>query len=220
MVRRAVEAWITCALVGVAGCSAGTPERETNTTTGAVWPATLKAVGDGYPEAGAPCRVVGETAATVDLLDDSATLVGCPSPDQANALGGKVVATIEGITLVSVPRQTPSAGEGDGQADAKVAGTDYNATADIPCTLPDAAAQTCRAGVTRGPEQIAIEISLPGGSTRVLLFDGKGKFVTHGSAQADGSAALTSAATREEDWTIVTVGKETYRIPDAFVMGG
>lgn len=220
MERRSIEAWIACALIGLTGCSPDTSEPAANIAAAAVWPAALKAVGDGYPEAGNPCRVVGETAATVDLLDDSATLVGCPSPDQAKALGGKVVATIDGITLVSVPRQAASAGEGDGQVDAKVAGTDYNATADIPCTLPDAAAKTCSAGVTRGPEQIAIEVSLPGGAKRMLLFDGKGKFVTHGSAQADGSAALTSSATREEDWTIVTVGKEIYRIPDAFVMGG
>lgn len=113
----------------------------------------------------------------------------------------------------------PPAGKHDEPADAKVAGTDYNATADIPCTLPASGPSSCRAGVKRGPDQIAIEVSLPDGGTRVLLFDGKGRFVTHGSAQSDGSAALASAASRAEDWTVVTVGPESYRIPDAFVLG-
>ncbi|MFN5779021.1 MAG: hypothetical protein ACK44O_06035, partial [Novosphingobium sp.] len=60
-------------------------------------------VGDGYPARGAPCRRLGESAATVDWLDDSAVLVGCPSREDARALGGKLVGVIEGITLVSVP---------------------------------------------------------------------------------------------------------------------
>jgi hypothetical protein len=51
------------------------------------------------------------------------------------------------------------------------------------------------------------------------LFDGKGKFVTHGSSEADGSAALSSSSRREGDWTVVNVGKEQYRIPDAFIIG-
>lgn len=66
---------------------------------------------------------------------------------------------------------------------------------------------------------LSIEVSLPDGGVRLLLFDGKGAFVTHVSAEADGSAALSSSARRERDWTIITVGKEVYRIPDVFVLG-
>ena len=68
-----------------------------------VWPKSLNPFGDGYPNAGDECRKVGESASTVNYLDDSATLVGCPSAEAAAALGGNVVATIDGITLVSIP---------------------------------------------------------------------------------------------------------------------
>jgi hypothetical protein len=67
------------------------------------WPASLTAIGEGFPASGAACRIVGENALTANFLDDSATLVGCPSLADAVRLGGKIVATVDGITLVSVP---------------------------------------------------------------------------------------------------------------------
>lgn len=90
---------------------------------GASWPQSLKVVGDGFPKAGDACRTIGESDATVDYLDDSATLVGCLSAEDAAKLGGKVVATVDGVTLVSVPTSNTPSGGDDGQGDAKVAGT-------------------------------------------------------------------------------------------------
>ncbi len=70
---------------------------------------SLVLFGNGYPTDGAPCRRVGESEATSQWLDHTADLVGCPDAASASTLGGKIVATIEGVTVVSVPRKSPAA---------------------------------------------------------------------------------------------------------------
>lgn len=118
------------AMIGLAACGSGgenAPETGDADTSVAAIPDTLAPFGDGYPSAGDPCMQLGESAATSDYLDDSTMLVGCPTAEQAAALGGDVVATIEGVTLVSV-----STGDGNqgmppvtqGSQDALVPGTD------------------------------------------------------------------------------------------------
>lgn len=72
-----------------------------------VFPEGLKIMGEGYPYPGGPCRLLGETFATSELLDDSADLLGCPSDameDPRVAAVGRVVGRYEGVVLVSVPR--------------------------------------------------------------------------------------------------------------------
>lgn len=100
-------------------------------------------------------------------------------------------------------------------ADAKVAGTSYNATADIPCTLAAGAPMgRCPAGVTRfGSGEATVEIRLPGGKLRHIYFK-NGRATGHDVYKA-GFSAL-----REGDLNIIKVGPETYRIVDAFVLGG
>lgn len=86
-----------------------------------------------------------------------------------------------------VPAAAPA--DGDGQGDALVNGTDFNATAKVPCFGVSAPDSKCSAGVLRSPDQIAVDVMRPNGLPRALLFDGQGVFVTASTAQADGSAA-------------------------------
>jgi len=198
------------------------PEAAVAETQQPVWPASLSVVGEGFPNPGDTCRKIGESAATVNYLDDSATLAGCLSPDDAEKLGGSIVATIDGVTLVSVPAGDSMAGDGDGQGDAKVAGTDFNATAQIKCSgYRKHPAGMCDAGVKRGQgdEFTTVEISWPEGDSRALFFDGTGKIVTANTNQADGSAKFEVVGNKQGDTTVVTIGPERYEIPDAFLMG-
>jgi hypothetical protein len=215
-------------VLAVSGCQqAPTPAPEPDAPAAAApaatgaWPASLPAFGDGFPKAGDACRRVGESAGTADFLDHTASLVGCLSADDAAKLGGRVVATIDGVTLVSVPNATAAAGDGDGQGDAKVAGTSYNATARIPCAgYQGAAAGLCDAGVVRGTETgTFVEVKLPGGAQRTIFFNADGSFLSFSTAEADGTAAMKSGSSRKGDTTIATLGTERYEIPDAFVKG-
>ena len=72
----------------------------TPAATPATWPASLNVMGDGFPNAGDPCRKLGESEATVNYLDDTATLAGCLSADDAAKLGGIVVATVEAASAI------------------------------------------------------------------------------------------------------------------------
>jgi hypothetical protein len=99
--------------------------------------------------------------------------------------------------------------------DALVAGTKFNATADIPCVASAGAPRgSCKAGVTRlGMGEATVAIQTPDGGTRNIYFkDGR-------PTGSDARAAFQ--ATRRGDWNIIRIGTvELYEIPDAFVVGG
>jgi hypothetical protein len=192
-----------------------------NIAINATWPASLKPFGEGYPKVGDPCRRVGESDATSNYLDDSSDLVGCPSKDVAAALGGKAVATVEGIYLVSVPRGDSGQVMSESE-DALVPGTDYQATSSIPCGAAGTFNASCKAGVKRkmGPDGTTfVEVTRPNGMTRILYFQGA-KATGADSSEADGSSTYSFKATRDADDTLIEYGPERYRIPDALVVGG
>ncbi len=213
----------TVAALALSGCQkvAEKSEAPAEAAVQSAWPASLTVVGDGFPKAGDACRIIGESAATSNYLDDSATLAGCLSADDAAKLGGKVVATVDGVTLVSVPASAAKSGDGDGQGDAKVAGTNYNATAKLRCSgYKGAAAGMCDAGVVRNTETgTYVDITLPGDAKRTIFFNKDGSFLSFGTAEADGTSKMTAASKREGDTTIATLGTEKYEIPDVFVKG-
>lgn len=224
--KRAAVAIMIAIASGLAGCTAAddaaAPASESAATAAAAseWPANLPVVGDGFPSAGAPCRRIGESAATVNYLDDSASLVGCKAQADAEALGGKVLTVIDGITLVSVPNGASTVSV---SSDAKVAGTDYNATAEIPCAgFRGQPMGKCQAGVKRNGEGgvTTVEVQWPGGGSRALFFDQQGKFISADTNQADGSAAYKTVSKRDGDLTTISIGPERYEIVDAFIMGG
>lgn len=150
-------------------------------------------------------------------------MVGCPSAQAAATLAGRMVGEINGIVMVSVPIRGSTLGDGDGQGDAKVAGTEFNATAQIACAgYRQNPPGRCDAGIKRGhgKDISIIEIEWADGGSRALFFNPDGSLLTANTAEADGSARHTPTALRVGDTTVVTIGPERYEIPDAFLKGG
>lgn len=209
------------------------PAPDSSALAVAAIPESLAPFGDGYPDAGDPCRALGESPATADYLDHTAQLVGCPTAAAAAAaaaLGGEKVATVDGIAIVSIPEAAARAAmERNGPppppegGDALVPGTEYNATADVKCGVGGApATNNCPAGVKRdwnGPGTALVEVTKPDGYKRAIFFKGTTAFGAD-SAQADGSAAYDFSVTRNGDESTISFGPETYVIVDALVEGG
>ncbi len=187
-------------------------------------PASLAPMGEGFPTAGAPCRQVGESAATVRYLDTSAWLVACPDGASAAELEGNVVAKVDGVILVSVPMareneglpEPPMVEEMADVADPK---TGYHATARVQCGFGGGEpTESCPAGVKRYQGEngeSVVEVTRPQGGKRSILFRG-----TTAYGATDGPADWTFEVTRNNDVSTVEYGPETYVIVDALVVGG
>lgn len=69
---------------------------------------SLPFFGDGYPAAGDPCRKLGESSETVNYLDHTADLVGCPETMNGLAAfaaetGANEVFRQDGYVVYSIP---------------------------------------------------------------------------------------------------------------------
>jgi hypothetical protein len=95
--------------------------------------------------------------------------------------------------------------------DAKVPGTRFHATGQVPCTIGSAPPAQCDFGVVRtGAGRAEVTVTPPGGPPRVLTFSGA-TVTTGGSVKTDRQG---------DEWRIEVDGVERYRIPDAVVNGG
>jgi hypothetical protein len=106
------------------------------------------------------------------------------------------------------------------QGDALVAGTDFNATAEIECTRDrDAATAMCQAGVVReGNGSGFVTVFWPDAGSRVIFFENNTP-VRYDESEADGGAAFS--ATQDANGTFtVFVGEARFVIPEALIVGG
>ncbi|CDO35704.1 META domain-containing protein [Novosphingobium sp. KN65.2] len=110
-----------------------------------------------------------------------------------------------------------------GTEDALVPGTDYHATAQVPCGMAGKPPNSrCFAGVKRhwGPDGThLVEVTRPDGRKRAIFFRGTTPYGAD-SAEADGSAGWQFTVTRNGDRNTIQFGPESYVIVDALVEGG
>ena len=102
--------------------------------------------------------------------------------------------------------------------DAKVAGTDFHATGNVPCLMGKGQPTgSCAFGVKReGNGSAMVTINKVDGSKRVIFFE-KGRAIGYDKSQADSGEFK---AEKKGDLNVIHIGDERYEIPDAVVFGG
>ena len=102
--------------------------------------------------------------------------------------------------------------------DAKVVGTQYHATGNIPCSTAEGQPTgSCSFGVTReGNGTGMVMVTKPDGRTRTIFFE-KGKATGYDKSQAD---TAKFKAEKKGDLNIIHIGQERYEIPNAVIFGG
>jgi len=109
-------------------------------------------------------------------------------------------------------------GEASGADDAKVPGTDFNATGNLPCARQEGQPMTnCAFGVVReGGGSGYVQISWPDGGSRIVFFrDGRPN--GYDESEADGGAKMT--VEQEADLFIIAIGSQRFEIPDVVIVG-
>lgn len=103
--------------------------------------------------------------------------------------------------------------------DAKVAGTDFNATGEIPCVRSSGQPTgSCRFGVVRnGGGNGSITVFWPDGGNRVIFFENLTP-MSYDESQADAGAKMT--VSQNADLYKVTIGEQRFEIVEAIMSGG
>lgn len=106
-----------------------------------------------------------------------------------------------------------------GETDAKVTGTDFNATGEIPCARNAGQPMgSCKFGVKReGSGKAMVTVFWPDAGSRVIFFEG-GKPANYDKSEADGDAAMQ--VEQNADLFVIRIGDQRFEIPDAVINGG
>ena len=135
-----------------------------------------------------------------------------------NRISRAVVLVAAGLLACSASADTDTAGALPPRGDTLVAGTPYDATGHIPCSM-DGGQPTgsCPFGVTRedGGSGV-VTVTKPDGRSRAMFFD-KGQAIGYDIREADPGEF---SAERQSDLSIIHIGRERYEIPDAVIFGG
>ena len=96
---------------------------------------------------------------------------------------------------------------------------EFDATGPLPCSFSkDQAMQECQFGVARaGGGYATVVVTKPDGMKRAIFFR-MGKALGADTSQADGYPEFRSS--KQDDWNLIHVGDEFYKIPDAVIFGG
>ena len=113
---------------------------------------------------------------------------------------------------------TGGAGAHPRTSDAKVPGTPYHATGEVPCVLGSGQPKgSCRFGVVRtSAGSGTVTVTKPDGRTRSIFFE-KGRATGYDMSQADPGEF---SARKQGDTSLISIGQERYEIPDAVISGG
>jgi hypothetical protein len=133
------------------------------------------------------------------------TLIGAG----VGALIGNLLSGGNASQLPSKPSHTVS--------DAKVPGTNYHATGNVPCKMTrEQPMGSCPFGVTRrGNGTADVTVTKPDGRKRVIFFE-NGNAIGADTSQADPG---NFRAKKQGDLSIVHIGQEVYEIPEVVVFG-
>lgn len=112
-----------------------------------------------------------------------------------------------------------AAGDAAASGDAVVAGTNFNATGEVPCARNKGQPMgQCKFGVVReGQGKATVTIFWPDGGSRAIFFDA-GKPASFDQSQADGD--VTMKVDQDADLFKISIGDQRFEIPDAVVNGG